>query len=561
MLTRPGRRAGLFFLLMLIATLLQAADIQVSVSRNPVAMNESFQIVFSAEDEPDGDPDFGPLRENFEILNQQRSSSSSWVNGKSSRSEQWILNAMAKQAGEFLIPPIRFGADSSRPLKIVVAASAAEPQQDGDLFLEVAATPEKPYVQSQVIYTLKLFRRVQITQASLSEPEIKDALVEKLGEDDSYTTQVNGVEYWVTERKYAIFPQQSGLFTIAPLTMNAEVVAGGRPRFNGFFNRPSTETRRITSKPVTLNVLPVPNGFAGNWLSAEHLELREQWSDADRHAKVGEPLTRTITLTARGATVGQLPELTDKAAIDGLKSYPDQPLLKEDKLADGLTALREEKIALIPSKPGRYTLPALEIPWFNTRTGKIETARLPAATIAAEAGAGDTAQTTPSPQTGAEASPGGTIVETVVASDRELRWWQAATVVCALGWLFTGFWAMRRRTGAEAEIPSKPVPAGESSLERNLKRACWENNPQAAKQFLLQWGRQRFGTDSLTGLAGRCSAALAGEIDALNRLLYSGDDADWQGSVLWEAYAAESPAAPVPTSQDDGLEPLFKIRG
>ncbi|OAI24451.1 MULTISPECIES: BatD family protein [Methylomonas] len=560
MLTRLGRRAGLFFLLMLIATLSRAADIQVSVSRNPVAMNESFQIVFSAEDEPDGEPDFGPLRDHFEILNQQRSSSSSWVNGKSSRNEQWILNAMAKQAGELLIPPIRFGADSSRPLKIVVSASAVDPQQDGDLFLEVTATPEKPYVQSQVIYTLKLFRRVQITQASLGEPEIKDALVEKLGEDDSYTTQVDGVDYWVTERKYAIFPQQSGLFTIAPLTLNAEVVAGGRPRFNGFFNRPSTETRRVTSKPVTLNVLPVPAGFAGNWLSAEHLELREQWSDPGRHAKVGEPLTRTITLTARGATVGQLPELTDKAAIDGVKSYPDQPLLKEDKLTDGLTALREEKVALIPSKPGRYTLPPLEIPWFNTRTGKIESARLPAATIIAEAGAGETAPTGSQPQTSADATMPMMRVETVVASDSELRFWRAATVVCALGWLATGIWAWRRRAGAVAENRVKPVPAGESSLERNLKRACWENNPQAAKQCLLQWGRQRFGTDSLSGLADQRSAMLAEEIEALNRLLYSGGEADWQGRALWEAFIAESPAAPVQSGVDDGLEPLFKIR-
>ena len=64
-----------------------ATEIQVSVDRNPVNLNESFQITFSASAEPDGSPDFSPLRENFEILNQQRSSNVSWINGKNSRTE------------------------------------------------------------------------------------------------------------------------------------------------------------------------------------------------------------------------------------------------------------------------------------------------------------------------------------------------------------------------------------------------------------------------------------------------------------------------------------------
>lgn len=263
--------------LLLAASWLQAAEIQVAVDRNPVGLNESFQIVFTANGEPDGSPDFAPLQANFEILDQQRSSNASWVNGRSSRTEQWVVRAMARQAGELLIPPIAFGADSSKPLKIKVSENQSEPQSNEDLFLEVEATPDKPYVQSQVLYTLRLYRRVQITQASLNEPEVKDAVVEKLGEDSTYSTQLKGVDYWVTERKYAIFPQQSGIFTVAPLTLNAEVVANQQPRFNGFFNRQMTENRRVASKAVTLNVQPVPAGFKGAaWLSAESVTVSEK---------------------------------------------------------------------------------------------------------------------------------------------------------------------------------------------------------------------------------------------------------------------------------------------
>lgn len=551
----------LFGLLMLLASAIEAAEIEVTVDRNPVGLNESFQITFSASEEPDGSPDFSPLQENFEIVNQQRSSSSSWVNGKSSRSEQWIVNAQAKQAGELLIPPIAFGADSSKPLKVTVTENLATPQSSEEIFLEVSASPEKPYVQSQVLYTLKLFRKVQITQASLSEPEIKDALVEKLGEDSTYATQIKGVDYWVTERKYAIFPQQSGVFTIAPLILNAEFISNRQQRrFNGFFNRPDTENRRIASKAISLNVQAVPSGFnSPNWLAADALQLSETWSDTSLQVKVGEPLTRTLTLSAKGATVGQLPELLNKSAIDGIKTYPDQPLLKEDKQIDGLTALREEKIAFIPSKPGDYTLPALEIAWFNTRTQKTEVARLPSVTLKALA-SGPEAQ--PAPATNAApAEPASSTIATTpitVTSDSDTRIWQAVSATLAAGWLLTIAWLYRRPTARPA-APTPGTVLPETAFEKTLKRACWENNPQAAKQALLQWGKTEFATGSLGSLAARCPTALGEEILALNRLLYSGKHQDWQGQYLWQAFSAK----PVPVSgdrkSDDGLEPLFKI--
>lgn len=536
-----------------------AAEIGVAVDRNPVGLNESFQITFTATEQPDDSPDFEPLQQDFEIVNQQRSSSASWVNGKSNRSEQWILTAMAKRSGELTIPAIAFGADSSKPLALTVTESAQPTAKDDELFLEVSATPEQPYVQAQVIYTLKLFRRVQITQASLSEPEIKDALVEKLGEDSTYATQIKGVDYWVTERKYAIFPQQSGLFTIAPLVLNAEYVSGRQqPRFNGFFNRPNTATRRVVSKAVTLNVRAVPAEFKGAWLGAESLELIESWSDSSLQAKVGEPLTRTLTLKAKGATVGQLPELFDKTPIDGIKTYPDQPLLNEDKQSDGLSASREEKIAFIPSKPGEYSLPALRIRWFNTKTQKIEEAALPAAKIKAVAAAGPAAPVVAA--TEAKPAESGSIAAAPISvcSDRETRVWQALSAALALGWLLTAIGLVRGRRGGGRTGAGNPAPA-ESALEKALKRACWENNPQAAKQLLLQWGKQRYGSDSLAGLANCCGEALRGEINSLNRLLYTPGGQEWQGRDLWAAFSAEPQHGNDAADNGDGLEPLFKI--
>lgn len=560
------KRCLLSILWLILTNLAYAAEIQVAVDRNPVSINDSFRIIFTANENPDDDPDFRPLQEHFEILGEQAGSSVSLHNGQTTRIKQWILQVMAKQSGDLLIPPVAFGSDTSKPITIKVTDDPQQAQSNDEIFLQVEASPEQAYVQSQVLYTVKLFRRVQIAQASLNEPEIKDAVIEKLVEDNTYTTQINNVEYVVTERKYAIFPQQSGVFTIAPLTMVAQVLSSrGQPGFNGFFNRQTTETRRVTSKAITLNVLPVPQQAGkSNWLSAESLELKETWSDNSLQVKVGEPLTRTLTLTAKATTVGQLPELAGSAAIDGIKSYPDQPQLREDKNSDGLSAFRQEKIAYIPAAAGEYRLPAIHIDWFNTKTGKMESSQLPAVTIKALATADDgAALPAPVAQQPQAETASSAQAPAVSQTGDNAHFWQWLSAALACGWLLTIVGFMRKTA------PAKTVDAGDSGLQREsmavdktLKLACANNDRQAAKQALLQWGKMQFNCSSLTTLATNCPEPLAKQILSLNSYLYSSQPQDWEGQALWQAFVdnklrqAADKKAPV---TDTALEPLYKL--
>ncbi|MCX7101964.1 MAG: BatD family protein, partial [Methylobacter sp.] len=82
----------LLLLLLSVVSPVFAAQIGVSFDRSPVSLEESFQIIFTADDTPDNDPDFASLEQDFEILGQSQSSNSSWVNGQSSKTIQWTLN-------------------------------------------------------------------------------------------------------------------------------------------------------------------------------------------------------------------------------------------------------------------------------------------------------------------------------------------------------------------------------------------------------------------------------------------------------------------------------------
>ncbi|BCG66071.1 MAG: hypothetical protein methR_P3947 [Methyloprofundus sp.] len=555
--------AIIFIALSCLSNTIIAAEINVQIDRNPINLNESVQITFSTTKEPDAAPDFSPLEDDFEILNQSQQQSTSIVNWSKTKSIQWILTVMPKRAGTLMIPAINFGSDSSEYSALIVNKAPVQANNNADLFLQVSVNTEHPYVQEQVLYTLKLYRKVQISQAQLTEPVLENAVVEKLGEDKNYRTQHQGESYVVTERHYAIFPQQSGSMTIAPLELTASIVTASKPRFNGFFNRQNTRTKRVSSQPIKLEVRSKPaNVGAYVWLPAEQVLLQEKWSNDDLQITVGEPITRTITLKVAGATSAALPQLSSDDMPANLKSYPDQPVLQEKALDDGIIALREEKIALIPSQAGSFTLPAIEIHWWNTQSKKMQVTRLAERTLVAVAGNNTT------PQLPIQPAIKPTVIDTVpltmddtpIADEptaNNIWLWLALFFACA--WLITLIYFLSNRTAKPKKTAHEPAEKSTTAV-KNLKQACIKNEPIMAKDALLQWGREQFNLSNLTKIAEQCDENLQNEILALNIVLYSDKSKAWQGSSLWAAFQAfKTVNSNKKASKEDPLEPLFKI--
>lgn len=555
-----------FLILILILISSQAVfatEIKTTLDRNPISINESVQITYTATESPDGDPDFSPLEKNFEILNQSQRSNSSWVNGKSSKTIQWILNIMPKKTGSLFIPAISFGNDNSQIAKLIVTknAASANANRDADLFLEVTATPETAYVQSQVLYTLKLYSRVNLSQARLSDLELTDALVEKLGEVKKYNTNRNGVEYTVNELNYAIFPQKSGVLNIQPMALTADVINRSQPRFNGFFNRQMSKTKRVLSNAITLNVQEVPESFKGKrWIPASQVVIEEKWSGATDQMKIGEPLTRTLTLLAVGNTVAQLPELHNNTEIDHLKTYPDQAVLKEQKRNEGIIAFREEKIAFIPSKAGSYKLPAIEIPWFNTGTQSMEIAQVAERTVTTNAvapsqnniSAIDT--TVAPPVSVAPEQEQKTIIKTV-----ENKLWMWLSIILACGWLLTILFFLVQRKPKAIDAPDNSKEISIKETIKALKQACLKNDDVAAKNALLAWGKIVYGSETLSAIAPHCEARLRDEIWLLNQKLYASQAEPWQGKKLFQTFTENKARNRVVKNTNNSLEPLYKV--
>ena len=93
------------------------------------------------------------------------------------------------------------------------------------MFIEASLDQSSVYVQAQAILTLRIYHSVSLyDDSSLTPLQIADARIEQLGDTRTYEKDINGVRHGVIEMRYAIYPQHSGLLTIAPQIFSATLV-------------------------------------------------------------------------------------------------------------------------------------------------------------------------------------------------------------------------------------------------------------------------------------------------------------------------------------------------
>ena len=547
-----------------------AATITVKTDRNPVVLQESFQLVFEAAGDVNGDPDFSPLGKDFQVLSTSTSTSMSIVNTKITRTKQWQLTVLPLNAGNLVIPAISFGKDKSPQTLLTVrqGVTGAAGQALQDIFLEVEVAPESAYVQAELIYTVKLYRAIATSNETLSEPEPGqgNAIIELLEADRSYDDFIQGRRYAVFERSYGIYPQVSGTLSIKPIRFQAQVSTSSAFSLDPFGARARTVVRQ--SEPVQLAIKPVPGDYqGGHWLPATDVKITEKWSKNLLELLPDEPVTRTVTLTAQGLTASQLPEILEQLPAD-FKQYSDIPLLENRRSADGITGVRQQKSAIIPARAGSYILPEISLSWWNTGTQTMETAVLPERRVQVAALEAEAVIEVPDLPDLDTSAPGQTVpdaAQTATAEDTAppgVSLWQWLTCILALTWITTLVYILKNRRRPRPVTPATHTGDISEALKA-LKRACQDNDPQRAKAALLRWARARASAAPVTSLGDleqHSSGELAAEIRDLSRRLYSRATDPWRGEPLWQAFLQERKTAATETDADRGkLEPLFRL--
>ncbi len=527
----------LLVILLIIVLPLQAASLQATVDRNPVSENNTLQLILTLRDY-DGpiNPDLTALEGLFDILGSQQSSQVSIINGRMDSTKQLHITLAPKQAGTLVIPGIDIGNLSSQPIILQVTKAGSQQRgQISDIALEAEVDITTPYRQQQVILTVRLVHAVNLAEGVLPDPEILGVEIYKLGDDNGYQTVRDGRRFGIIERRYALLPQQSGEITIPSILFRGRAQERGMGSFGGLFNQGRQLQAR--SKPITLNVKQQPQRNSGiPWLPAKNLTLQAEWSPKQSQFRVGEPITRTLTLQALGLSANQLPELS-LTPQDGFKVYPDQPQLETDTHQQGVIGTRIEKYAIVPTKEGQITLPPINLTWWDSEQNRLSVIKLPAETIQVLAA---TTESSPTANLATAPSVANNPSNSPIIVDNSTLWpWQIATALFALAWLIT-LWLWWKKAPQPSSSGRQKTTSNSSTAAslRDIANACRHNQAEKARDALLAWGKTHKPQQpphSLIELAKQLDQPQAQQaLKKLDETLYK-ESQNWDGSACWQA--------------------------
>lgn len=508
-----------------------AADVVATVDRAFVEFNETFILKLTVDSQIDAEPNAAGLDTDFYVGSRSQISNTTILNGDVQRSRTWSFALMAKREGELIIPPISIGSEQSNPLRITVAPQSITVPGEADVFITAEIDNTESYVQAQILYTIKTYRAVATRQPRWSEPALSgvETLVEIAGEEKNYDALLNGKAYNVIERRYALFPQESGELRIAPARFDARVLRNGRITGRKVFQ---SDPRTVTVKPI-----PPPPGDYPNatWFPAKSVELSQEWSRDLTGLKAGEPITRKITIIADGQLETQIPVI-ELDELPGIRAYPDKPELRTVAGPSGVRALRRDQYALISTQPGTIELPELVLPWWDVNSEAWRVARLPATVLEILPSADSLATRQARPLEAAETT---AVTATRIIVHSEL--WRRVSEALLLVWLLTllvWWWSRRPATRKNTEPEAMPIYKQQARFLKVARKAALSENAAELKSALLGWGRLQWPGDSprnVDKLAQRVSMPLSIELNKLSSASYGPDGDTWDGKDFAKA--------------------------
>ncbi len=375
--------------------------ITLSLDRSEATLSDSMMLSVSVSGAhgEDARPSIQGL-EDFVVRQAGTSTRVEIVNGTYSAGTDFRYLMQPKKQGSFRIGPALLIVDGttyrSNVVTVSVGQPAASPGGDrGPVFLVASLSPAKVYVEQQALYTVKLYRSVNIADASMNVPEADGIALAKLGEPREYQGVLQGRSYHIIEVRYVVTPQKAGTYTLSPTRLDLTVFTQqNRPR-RGIFDDPffgqvaSGRPMTLTSEVLPFQVLPLPQegrpadfgGLVGSFTLESAITPRE--------LKAGESVTLTVTVQGRG-NAKRIPELKIPP-LDGIKVYADQPVLKDETTAEGISGSKTMTWALVPEREGRYRIPALMMSYFDAVAGRFRTLKSDEATLVVSPGSGERA--------------------------------------------------------------------------------------------------------------------------------------------------------------------------
>lgn len=449
-----ARAFALFWALCALAFAIPAsAQPRVWLDRDRIAYDETVMLSLEIDTRNIGAmPDLVQLGRDFRIVDQRMQQQVAWINGVLTAQVTMELTLSPLREGQIEIQSLWSGRDATRSLYLTVlpprnpqlAAGPPTPSAapDQPVFIETLVDSQTPYVQQTVGFALRLYypASAQI-EGRLDQEPPAGASLQKVGDEVRLRITLGNREYTAIERRYLLIPERSGTITLPPARFQGRTLG----LFDSVFDT-DREELTIISKPVALQVKPIPANAPQPWLPLRGLRMR--YAEIPQSMQVGKSAAVTVEVVAEGGTAAQMPAVMVRADNDA--QVFAEPAQMDDRFQQGRPqATIVRRFLVLPTRDGTLRIVAPRIVWWDAQAGIARTTSLPDLTLRVAPGAAGSATST---EVAASANDGAARGWRERIPSGPWIWAGIALAFLWLGALVLGWrlWSLRTRSGVTA---------------------------------------------------------------------------------------------------------------
>jgi hypothetical protein len=257
-------------------------------------------------------------------------------------------------------------------LAALTAAASAQPAAPEPTVTVTLDPPRVMVGQKTTLLVTVLAPNYMPAAPVIPDFQVRNAVTRALGAVNQTETR-DGVTFAGVRYEFAVYPQEAGSYAIADQQVKVTYA----------YDPPKSRDVTITLPRQAFEAfIPDAAQDLDPFISAESVALEQKIERSSQELKVGDSIKRTITVKAAGTPAMLVPP-PPFAKVDGLVLYPGQPSVQDniDRRSGTLSATRIDEGTYMLERAGDYTLPAIELAWWNVRDGKIERVRADAFTL------------------------------------------------------------------------------------------------------------------------------------------------------------------------------------
>lgn len=369
--------------LLFTAGLVQAqVRFEAKVSREKLGINERLRVDFEMNE--DGDNFKPPSFDGFTVVGgPNQKISTSILNGKMEYSKTYSFYLQPKSRGNLTIGQAEIIIDDktykTSPVTVEITAAVDKPT-DGDnteliaednLHLVAEVSKGDPYLNEAItiVYKLYVSPRVSVSNwRELDSPKYNDFWSQSI---DIQQLRVENGEYrgepyrYVILRKTILYPQKTGELNIEPLTLSiaVDVPSERRDIFGSRIYKTVNKTVAADNKKI--NVKALPDGKPANFTGAVG-KFSFNVTASKNQLNAGESLEAKVEVRGNGnLKLFDLPALN---APSSLEMYDPERRENVNTNLNGMQGSISETYTIVPTRKGKYPIPALSFSYFDPNT-------------------------------------------------------------------------------------------------------------------------------------------------------------------------------------------------